>query len=239
MTHILIFGASRGVGAAFNWALPERGDTVWLVSRSQPENLERNDGVKRIWIEADLSSKDASHKIAAALSEHKLDVLIYNAGIWEEQAFGGNYNFEEVDEIETQNIITVNLTSAITCIQKLLPHLKRSEHAKIILVGSVSGLDNNGSKEVAYTASKFGLRGLGHALRENLRQWGIGVTCINPGWVAADIPYEQGVEQAISTYNGTRIPVQDLVSIVKCLMGLSKVSCVKEIDLPAMTDLYA
>ena len=227
------------MGAAFNSGLPEQGDTVWLVSRSQPQNLERNDGVKRIWIEADLSSKDARCKIAATLSGHKLDVLIYNAGIWEEHGFGSNYNFEEVDEIETQQIITVNLTSAITCIQKLLPNLKRAENAKIILIGSVSGLDNNGSKEVAYTASKFGLRGLGHSLRENLREYGIGVSCINLGWVAAEIPYEQGVEKAISTYNGTRIPVQDLVSIVKCLMGLSKVSCVKEIDIPAITDMYA
>lgn len=87
MTHILIVGASRGLGAAFNLGLPEQGDTVCLISRSQPQNLERNDGVKRIWIEADLSSKDASHKIASALSGHKLDVLIYNAGIWEEHAF--------------------------------------------------------------------------------------------------------------------------------------------------------
>ena len=240
MTNILIFGASRGLGAAFSSGLPTRGDTVWLVSRSQPENLGRNDGVERVWIKADLSSpKDASRTISDALSGQKLDVLIYNAGIWEEKAFTSDYSFEEVSIRELEDIIAVNLTSAMVCIQKLLSNLKQSDNGKIILIGSTSGLENSGSQEVAYAASKFGLRGLAHALRENLREHSITVTCINPGEVAAELAFEDGVEKAIETYSGTRIPVQDLILIMKCLMGLSKVSCVKEIDIPALTDLNA
>ncbi len=240
MTNILIFGASRGLGAAFSSGLPTPSDTVWLVSRSQPENLKRSDGVERVWIKADLSSpKDASRTISEALAEQRLDVLIYNAGIWEEQAFKSDYSFEEVSIEKSENIIAVNLTSAIICIQKLLLNLKQSDNAKIILIGSTSGLENTGSQEVAYAASKFGLRGLGHALRENLRKYNIPVTCINPGEVAAEIAYEDGVERAIEAYAGTRIPVRDLILIVKCLMGLSKVACVKEIDVPAITDLNA
>lgn len=240
MTNILIFGASRGLGAAFSSGLPTRGDTVWLVSRNQPENLERNDGVERVWIKADLSSpKEASRTISEALSKQRLDVLIYNAGIWEEQAFKSDYSFEAVGIEESEDIIAVNLTSAIICIQKLLSNLKQSDNAKIILIGSTSGLENSSSQEVAYAASKFGLRGLGHALRENLRKYSITVTCINPGEVAAEIAYEEGVERAIEAYAGTRIPVRDLIMILKCLMGLSKVSCVKEINIPAITDLNA
>lgn len=240
MRNILIFGASRGLGAAFSSSLPTRGDTVWLVSRTQPANLKRKDGVERVWIKADLSSpNDASRTISEALAGKRLDVLIYNAGIWEEAAFTSDYSFEEVSTEESADIIAVNLTSAIICIQKLLSNLKQSDNAKIILIGSTSRLENSGSLEVAYAASKFGLRGLGQALRENLRKHGITVTCINPGELAAEIAYEDGVERAIEAYAGTRIPVQDLISIVKCLMGLSKVSCVKEIDIPAITDLNA
>ena len=240
MTNILIFGASRGLGAAFSSGLPTRGDSVWLVSRSQPENFETNDGVERVWIKADLSSsQEASRTISEALSKQRLDVLIYNAGIWEKQAFTKEYSFEAVGIKESEDIIAVNLTSAIICIQKLLSNLKQSDNAKIILIGSTSGLENSGSQEVAYAASKFGLRGFGHALRENLRKDSITVTCINPGEVAAEIAYEEGVEKAIETYAGTRIPVNDLISIVKCLIGLSKVSCVKEINIPAITDLNA
>ncbi len=238
MTNIIIFGGSRGLGDAYSIGLPAKGDNLWLVSRSRPESLDRDDGINRVWIKADLTSpKEAALSIAQVLSNQTIDVLIYNAGIWEQLAFRDSYNFAEVEAEETTNIIAVNLTSAITCIQNLLPNLKQADNAKIILIGSTSGLENHGSPEVAYTASKFGLRGLGQALRENLRQDGIPVTCINPGNIAAEIPYEEGVEKAIATYDGTRIPVQDLVSIVKCLMGLSKVACIKEIDIPAITDV--
>jgi short-subunit dehydrogenase len=240
MANILIFGASRGLGAAFNSGLPESGDTVWLVSRTRPDRLERDEQVERVWIKADLTSaREASRTVAAALADQRVDVLIYNAGIWEEKAFESDYDFAEVPTEEIENIISVNLTSAIVCIQKLLPNLKQSDNAKVILIGSTSGIDNAGSGEVVYTASKFGLRGLGHALREHLRPQGITVTCINPGEVAAAIAYEEGAERAIQEYQGTRIPVQDLVLIVKCLMGLSRVACVKEIDVPAITDVNA
>lgn len=238
MSSILIIGASRGLGAAFSLGVPAPGDTVWLVSRSRPD-LELSDGVVRRWVEADLASGGANRKIADALAGQPLDVLIYNAGIWEQYAFSPEYQFETVSEQETQRIISVNLTSAITCIQSLLPNLRQSARGKIILIGSTSGIENSGSMEVAYTASKFGLRGLGHALRENVRCDGIAVTCINPGEIAAEIPYERGAEEAISAYGGTRIPVQDLVEIVRCVMRLSSVACVKEIDVPAITDRNA
>ena len=238
MANILIIGASRGLGAAFSVGIPTPGDTVWLVSRSRPD-LERSDGVSRRWVEVDLASEDASRKVAQALAGQLLDVLIYNAGIWEQHAFTPDYDFEQVSEIETRNIISVNLTSAITCVQSVLPNLRQSASGKIILIGSTSGLDNNGSPEVAYAASKYGLRGFDQALRENLRRDAIAVTCINAGEVAADIAYERGAEEAIAMYGGTRIPVQDFVAIVRCLMSLSNVACVKEIDVPAITDRNA
>jgi short-subunit dehydrogenase len=241
MTNILIFGASRGLGAAFNSGLPESGDKVWLVSRTRPEQLERAEQIERVWVKADLTSpREANAQLAKVIADQRIDVLIYNAGIWEERAFEDDYDFAEVPAEEIENIIAVNLTSAIVCIQKLLPNLKKSNNARVILIGSTSGIDNAGSEAaVVYTASKFGLRGLGHALREELRPQGISVTCINPGEVAAAIPYEEGAERAIEEYQGTRIPVQDLVLIVKCLMGLSRVACIKEIDVPAITDMNA
>jgi short-subunit dehydrogenase len=238
MANILIIGASRGLGAAFSVGIPTPGDTVWLVSRTRPD-LERADGVRRQWVEADLASPDAHRTVADALAGQRLDALIYNAGIWEQYAFTREYDFESVSESETQRIIAVNLTSAITCVQALLPNLRQSKGGKIILIGSTSGLENGGSPEVAYAASKFGLRGLGHALRENLRSNGIAVTCINAGEVAAEIAYERGPDEAIAAYGGTRIPVQDLAAVVRCVMGLSNVSCVKEIDIPAITDRNA
>jgi len=51
-------------------------------------------------------------------------------------------------------------------------------------MGALSGLDNFPAREVANSASKFGLRGVVHALREELRQDRIAITIINPGNIA-------------------------------------------------------
>ncbi|CEH28987.1 short-chain dehydrogenase [Aneurinibacillus migulanus] len=239
MKNIIVFGASKGLGDALVKGLPEPGDNVWIVSRSRPDSLLINDGVYRSWIQADLSLLTASSEIADVLENETIDVLVYNVGIWEKEGFQDHYDFEQDDPTDIANLIQVNITSAITCIQKLLPHMKNSDNGKIFLIGSTAGLENTNHSQVSFVASKFGLRGIGNALREHVRKYSIGVTCINPGELAAEIPYEDGAEKAIDAYNGTRIPVQDIVSLVKCVANLSKVSCVKEIHIPAISDLNA
>jgi short-subunit dehydrogenase len=234
MANILIFGGSRGLGAALSWGVPARGDAVWLVSRNQAD-LDNRDGVRRIWIEADLSARGAASLVAAAVGHTPLDVVIYNVGIWEHNAFRDSYDFMAVDDVETERIIAINLTSAITCIRALVPQLRKSTAAKLIFIGSTSGLDNSSGREVAYAASKFGLRGITHALRENLRADGIAVTCLNPGNIGT-ITVERGVVSSRPHEDRVMIPPQDLVALVKCVIGLSNASCVKEIDIMAMTD---
>ncbi len=221
MTNILILGASRGLGAALNLGVAQAGDTLWLVSRAQPE-LGNNDGAQRHWVPVDLSRIGAGEQLKNVLGDTHLDVVIYNAGIWEHNAFGRHYDVQEVSDGETHRIITVNLTSAITCLQRLLPNLRQSQSAKVILIGSINGLENARMPEVAYSASKFGLRGVAHALREHWRQHRIAVTCINPGSI-----------------EGGGILYDDLVEITRCLMRLSNQTCVKEIDVPAMNDSNA
>lgn len=236
MKNFIIFGASKGLGEAFVKGLPEKGDRVWVVSRTYPNSLDVEDGIEKYWIEADLAKPDASHIIANTLNDVTIDVLIYNVGIWESKGFRDDYDFEKDDPAEIANIININVTSAITCIQKLLPNLKKSDNAKIFLIGSTAGLEHNDFTQVSFTASKFGLRGIGNSIREHVKKYGIGVTCINPGEIATQIPLEDGIEKVLSTYGGTQIPLQDLISLVKCVMNLSKASCVKEINMPAMLD---
>ncbi|MDP4098714.1 SDR family oxidoreductase [Paenibacillus sp. P96] len=236
MRNLMIFGASKGLGEAFVKGLPEAGDNVWMVSRSHPESLRLDDEVNRFWIKADLASVEAGNEIANAFKDTVLDVLIYNVGIWESNGFREDYDFEQDDPAEIANILNVNVVSAITCIQKLLPNLKKSDNAKIILIGSTAGLENNHFTQVSFAASKFGLRGIGNSLREHVKKYGIGVTIINPGEIATQVPYEDGVEKVWSAYQGTQIPVQDIVSLVKCVIHLSRASCVKEINIPAMLD---
>ncbi|MCR8656455.1 SDR family NAD(P)-dependent oxidoreductase [Paenibacillus endoradicis] len=239
MKKYIIFGASQGLGDAFVKGLPTAGDHVWIVSRRRPDSLDLQDGVHRSWIQADLAEQHVAKKIVASLQEEMLDVLIYNVGIWEKSGFEDEYNFDHDDPVDIANIIHVNMTSTITCIQALLPNLRKSEAGKVILIGSSAGLDHTNNSQVSFVASKFGLRGITNALREHVRKDGITVTCINPGELAADIPYEDGPDKAINEYNGTRIPVQDMISLVKCVISLSRAACVKEINVPAITDTNA
>ena len=236
MSDIMIIGASRGLGDAYACGVPDPRDMLWLVSRSRPTSMDRDDGVTRHWIEADLRDPGAASVVSRSMAGQPLDVLLYNAGVWEKRGFTPEYAFEDVPDAETHDIVTINVTAAITCIRALLPNLRLGKHAKIVLTGSSSGRDNSGDREVAYTASKFGVRGLGHALRENLRDEGIAVTVINPGWISAEIPWDTGLEATLRMNGGRQLPVQDLVALVRCVLRLSPASCVKEIDVPAMAD---
>jgi NAD(P)-dependent dehydrogenase (short-subunit alcohol dehydrogenase family) len=223
--NILITGASRGLGDAFSRGLGQPGDTLWLVSRNPCASLQLQDGVTRHWIEADLSSPGVHQQIASRLGAD-LDVLIHNAGIWETGAFSSDYRFENVSEAETRNVLEVNLIAPILLTQALLPKLRTSSNPKIILIGSINGLENTAMPEVAYSASKFGLRGLAHALREHLRHERIAVTVVNPGSIAW--------EAALS--RDDLIPPTDIVRLVRAVLETSGRTVVKEIDLPAMQD---
>lgn len=234
MSNILILGASRGLGAAFGLGLAQAGDTVWLLSRTEPYYMNVADGVERRWIQADLSLADVGSQIKTALGDTPLDVVLYNAGIWEDSAFSSNYDFTAVSAEENARIITVNLTAAVNSIHAVLENLLHGTYPKIILIGSTSGMENNHTPEVAYVASKYGLRGAANALRETLRPQRVAVTCVNPGTISG-VAYERGREAALAR-DPEYIPPQDIVELVRCLLALSPASCVKEIDLPAISD---
>lgn len=239
MANILIIGASRGLGLALSIGLGKVGDWLGLVSRTRPESIDRQDGVTRHWIPADLNApQEAAADIVTALAGKAVDVLIYNAAIWEAGSFGGGYQFETVSPQMNIDVININLTAAVVYIQALLPHVKQAANAKIILIGSTSGLENTNCPEVAYTASKFGLRGVAHALRESLRADGVAVTCINPG-TFSHLAFDDGPEAVIAKTGKAVMPVHDLIAVIQCVMRLSEAACIKEIDMPSFSDLTA
>lgn len=204
--------------------LGAQGDFLYLVSRTRPDSLDLQDGIKRHWFEADLTEAGIHQKIAAQIPV--LDAIIHNAGTWESSAFSRDYEFASVPEAETRNVIELNLTAPILLTQALLPQLKVSSNPKIVLIGSINGLENAAMPEVAYNASKFGLRGVAHSLREHLRSERIGVSIINPGAIG----WEGSVVQNFL------IPPIDLVKLTRTILEMSRFSVVKEVDIPAMHD---
>jgi len=230
MRTILIVGASKGLGNSLVAGICKTGDNVYMVSRSEPLNLKDATEYNKIWVEADLSTQQRVDVILNTIASTPIDVIIFNAGIWESTPF------EKVMREEVLSIINVNLTSTILLLKDLLPNVRAGNLKKVIFIGSTCGLENEGSDAIVYCATKFGIRGVTHALREYLRRDDVGVSCISPGSVASDIRYLDGTEKALSKYSRSRIPVSDIVNLVNLIITTSTATCIKEIHLPAMKD---
>ncbi|MBD2102512.1 SDR family oxidoreductase [Leptolyngbya sp. FACHB-261] len=237
MNRFVIFGASWGLGEVFHRFVPESGDKVWLVSRAKP-TLHLEDQIERIWIETDLAKKGASQVVSSAIAAEELDTAIYNAGIWETLAFTEQYKFEDVTDEENERILTINLVTAISCIKALLPNLRLSQNPKIILVGSANSHDYVSGQAVAYAASKFGLRGVVNALKQGLRQEKTGITLLNPGTFGTIRFHQDKMEvEPVEGYDGVIAP-QDLVTVMECIIKISRESCIRDIDIVAMLDPF-
>jgi 3-oxoacyl-[acyl-carrier protein] reductase len=221
---VVVAGASRGIGLAVAEHFAPKSRHLLAVSRTQSPIGE--------WVSADLSSLSGVESVVEAVGSDTLDALLYMGGTWETNAFTSQYSFENCSDEDIMRVIAVNLIAPIRLVKALLPALRRSNNPKVMFMGALSGRDNFSSREVANSASKFGLRGVVHALREELRSQQIGVTVINPGNVGT--PEVLADLAAGGLLGGSAIPLSDLLSIIDCVLSLSRATCVKEIDLPAM-----
>jgi 3-oxoacyl-[acyl-carrier protein] reductase len=221
---ILVAGASRGIGLAVAEHLISQCDRLLAVSRTQAPIGE--------WIPADLAKLVGVETVAKAVGGDRLDALLYMGGTWETNAFTSRYRFEDCSDADIERVIAVNLVAPIRLVKALLPALRRSDNPKIVFMGALSGRDNFSGREVANSASKFGLRGVVHSLREELRSQQIGVTIINPGNVGT--PEVLADLAAANLSGGEAIPLTELLSIIDCILSLLQATCIKEIDVPAM-----
>lgn len=228
----LIYGVSKGLGKAIVQAVPKPTDTIYGVSRTQPQEMPNLN-----WIRADLSkSEQAVSDIKTTIRQQKIDVLIYNVGIWEQQAFSNDYNFEDVSAAEINQIINTNITTCILSIQSLIENLKLSDNAKIILIGSTWAVDNHNGKELVFSATKFALRGIAQSLREILREHLIGVSVLNLGYLASEYEIDKPTKDVLEQTEYSLIPLADVIQAIHFIISTSKASCVKEILMPAMLD---
>ena len=225
LEQAIVVGASRGVGAAVAQHLLSRTAELFTVSRSP--------AVCGHWVEADISTEAGIKTASNAIGNAPLDALLYMGGTWESQAFTSDYSFEECTNKDIVNVISVNLLAPMFLVKSLLPALRQSPNPKIIFMGALSGLDNFPAREVANTASKFGLRGVVHALREELRRDRIAVTIINPGNIGT--PEVLNDLRQAGQPETNAIPLSDLLSVIDCVLSLSRSTNIKEIQIPAMS----
>jgi 3-oxoacyl-[acyl-carrier protein] reductase len=182
--HVVVTGASSGIGRALALAFGAEGATVWLGAR-------RVDELREVAREVDaaggagkplkLDVTEDRSVAAFAKQVEACDVLVNNAGV------GGSGRIDEMDVDQWRTTIATNLTGPFVVTKALLPKLREREGRRqvvnIVSVVGKSAFAGGG----AYTASKFGLRGWTESLAAELAEEGIRVTAVLPGYVATPL----------------------------------------------------
>lgn len=192
----LVTGATGGIGQAIVRALRARGANV-LASGRNREVLERlaHDvgGVEPLV--ADLS--DAA-QVASLVFGRRIDVLVANA------ALPASGRLESFSEEEIDRALDVNLRAPMHLARVLVPHMTHRGAGHLVFISSLSGKMASAGASV-YNATKFGLRGFGFALNEELRGSGVGATTVFPGFIReAGMFADSGVKLPRGV--GTRTP---------------------------------
>jgi NAD(P)-dependent dehydrogenase (short-subunit alcohol dehydrogenase family) len=183
----VVTGASSGIGEACAIEFVNKGAKVVLAAR-RAERLAglvaRIEGMggEALAVATDVTSEDAvANLFTEALARFgTVDVLINNAGIAE------NSPVDQTTLDHWNNVIATNLTSAFLCAKHAWPIFKAGGHGRIVNIGSISAkVPRNDCP--SYTASKFGIAGLTHALALDGRNDNIAVSIFHPGIVATEI----------------------------------------------------
>lgn len=172
----LVTGASRGIGAETAEALADAGARVWLMARSEEvlEDLALKTGGTAL--PADLGDEasvwDALDRLQDELGGPP-SIVVNAAGTFSL----GPCSSETVRSFDDH--LSVNLRGSFLVVRSLLPGMLERRDGLIVNVGSVAGR-RAFPGNTAYSASKFGLRGLHEVLLEELRGTGVRATLLEP-----------------------------------------------------------
>ncbi|MDO9638185.1 MAG: SDR family oxidoreductase [Pseudotabrizicola sp.] len=178
----LVTGGSRGIGAAISVALKAAGYTVaanYAGNEEAANAFTAETGIPTYkWSVAEYDACAAGIKqVEADLGP--VDVLVNNAGITHRSSFA------ETELAVFQRVMAVNYFGALHCTQAALPSLL-ARGGQIIVLSSLSGFSPLLYRS-AYNASKHALHGLFETLRYELKDSGVSVMLVCPGFTATDL----------------------------------------------------
>ena len=178
-----ITGTSRGFGREWAVAALERGDKVAATARNVDslKDLSEKYGDAVLPLALDVTDRDADFAAVARAHEHfgRLDVVVNNAG------YGHFGMVEELSEADARNQMETNLFGALWVTQAALPFLRAQGGGHILQVSSIGGISAFPMVGM-YHASKWALEGLSQALAQEVADFGIKVTLIEPGGFSTD-----------------------------------------------------
>ncbi|XP_072549994.1 17-beta-hydroxysteroid dehydrogenase type 1 [Salminus brasiliensis] len=185
---VLITGCSSGIGlslAVHLASLPSKAYKVYATMRNldkQQRLLECVRGLRKdtmAILQMDITDRQSILAAQRSITEGRVDILVCNAGV-------GLMGPLEVQSDDTmQGILEVNLLGTIRTIQTFLPDMKKRRHGRILVTGSMGGLQGLPFNEV-YCASKFAIEGACESLAILLQSFDIYVSLIECGPVNTD-----------------------------------------------------
>ena len=179
----LVTGAGRGIGKAVSCSLAKAGCRVVLAARTreQIEAVQKeilSQGGDALAVPADLTVDEDIQRLVeeSQVKWGAVDILINNAG-WGKRAPVVSASLTDWDQT-----FRLNLRAPMVLAKALLPSMIVKREGAVINIGSVSGKTGE-ANGAAYSASKFGLIGFTQSLYEEVREHGIKVAVILPGFV--------------------------------------------------------
>ena len=185
---VLITGAARGMGEAAARRVASEGAKVILTDILEAEGKavaeELGDAAR--FVRLDVTNEDEWADVVAFAEREfgRLDVLVNNAGIL------GFSALVEMSLVDYRRIIEVNQVGVFLGMRAAAPALQRAGGGSIVNMSSVEGLGGGGFV-VAYTASKFAVRGMTKAAAIELGPQGIRVNSVHPGAIRTDMVLSQ------------------------------------------------
>lgn len=202
MRNWLITGVSSGLGRALAEEVLAIGDKIIGAVRKKDDlkSFEALDKERAIGLALDVTD---SERIPDAFAEAErragdIDILVNNAG------YGLVGAVEELSLEELRAIFDVNFFGAVACTQAVLPNFRERRGGHIVNITSVSGLAP-WAGTAAYGASKYALEGFGQTLAQEMAEFGVKVTNVEPGGIKTDFAARslKTAKREIAAYEGT------------------------------------
>lgn len=183
---VVLTGAAWGIGRGLAHGLAAQGVRLLLIDRDA-DQLAKNAaeltdaGVSAMVLPADLSDPGERTRLATKISDLTTDLhgIIHNAAIDPRRPL------EETDTAFLRHVMATNVEPAVDLTRHLLPLLRESGRARVVLIGSIT-FRIGPAMLSAYVASKGALVGVARALAHELGADGITVNCIEPGAVRVE-----------------------------------------------------